>query len=140
MTYDKEVVDAYISDNTVEYNKFLKENRPLAVLFASIQEGNYFDVSFRIANIPEPTFYLWKREKPEFAEAVKKADAYCQRFHVGNIKSHSKDAWTASAWFLERKYPDKFKEKKEQEIKGQVTLEELLTNGETPIRNGEERQ
>jgi hypothetical protein len=44
----------------------------------------------------------------EFVEAIKKVEEDEEAWHVRNIKKHSEFMWTASAWYLERKHPDKW--------------------------------
>ena len=45
----------------------------------------------------------------EFSEAVKKARAEAEGAHIRNIKeSVDNGTWQASAWFLERSFPQKW--------------------------------
>ena len=64
----------------------------------------------KIAGIHYDTFMVWMRSKPEFAEAVKKAEAtgndkikdICQRRIIED------KSWQSAAWWLERNYPDQY--------------------------------
>jgi hypothetical protein len=52
------------------------------------------------------------RNDPEFEDFVKTASAQCEDNHLQNIELAGKTgAWKASAWFLERKFPDKYGKK-----------------------------
>ena len=44
----------------------------------------------------------------EFSNAVKKALADGELYHVNNIRRHAQNNWQASAWMLERKFPKKY--------------------------------
>ncbi len=66
------------------------------------------------------TFYEWtngsgegkKRREPdlEFAEEVKKARISSKDLHLANIRrvAIKKGQWFASAWFLERRFPEEY--------------------------------
>lgn len=52
------------------------------------------------------------RSDPEFEEFVEMCQAQCEHRHLGNINlAGSLGAWQASAWILERKFPDKYGKK-----------------------------
>ena len=56
----------------------------------------------------------------EFSEAVKKAEAAAELRAVSGIVAAGRRNWTAFAWYLERKYPDRWgrRDKIQQEISG----------------------
>jgi len=60
-----------------------------------------------LADICYDTFLEWMK-KPEFSEAIKKAEVKCKKFHIDIIKKAAEKTWTAAAWWLERKYKDEF--------------------------------
>lgn len=66
-----------------------------------------------LANISYETFADWMNKKPEFSDAVLKAETKSKSLMVNRIRSASKKSWTAAAWWLERKFPDEFREKKQ---------------------------
>lgn len=52
------------------------------------------------------------RSDPEFEEFVEASQARCESTHLNNIHIAGKlGAWQASAWMLERKFPDKYGKK-----------------------------
>lgn len=53
----------------------------------------------------------------EFIEATKKAEAEAKKRWVQIIDDASKTNWQASAWFLERKYPEEWARRQPQEHK-----------------------
>lgn len=44
----------------------------------------------------------------EFSERIKRAESAFIATHLGNIAGHSEKAWQASAWLLERRFPEEF--------------------------------
>lgn len=61
-----------------------------------------------IAGIHPDTFHTWMKEKPEFSEMVKSALDNGKAEHLKNIRKAAKKHWQASAWWLERKFPQEW--------------------------------
>lgn len=105
-----------------------------------IAAGSYPEVAARASGVGASTFYAWMKrgaeaetredgqpldfdDEPfvEFREAVKEAEAKAEVLAVGRIQAAAASGtWTASAWYLERKYPDRWgrKDHVRQEISG----------------------
>lgn len=68
----------------------------------------------KATGISESTLYKWLQEprsdaEQELFESLEKARADRKAFHLRNIMKAAKDgAWQASAWYLERVYPEEF--------------------------------
>jgi len=93
----------------------------------AIKNGNYASTAAEAAGIGKSTHYQWIEKgeqglKPyaEYAEAIKRAEAEAEMNAVKVIQAASRENWTAGAWYLERKFPDKWgrKDKLTQEISG----------------------
>lgn len=54
------------------------------------------------------TFSQWCKKKPEFLEAVEKAEAKAVEYYVGIIKKAAVESWQAAAWWLERRMRAEF--------------------------------
>lgn len=86
---------------------------------AAIQQGNYAFVAARCAGISESTFYSWldrgAREKrgafAEFLESIKKAESIAEAGAIEVVRNASQQSWQAAAWWLERKYPERWARK-----------------------------
>jgi hypothetical protein len=61
-----------------------------------------------VARIHRDTFYQWLKEKPEFPEAVKKAEAEGVVMSLAKINKAASDDWRAAAWLLERRYLEEY--------------------------------
>jgi len=97
-----------------------------------IEDGNYAIHACQAVGISTVTFYDWiKRGELDassnsntkfsnFFNSTKEAEAKAITANVKNIRTAARAGeWTASAWFLERKYPDLF---------GKRTVEPVVEN------------
>jgi hypothetical protein len=85
---------------------------------ALLRAGNYDGVAARAAGVAPSTFYEWLQrgrtdragDEPyrDFRERVVKARAEGEAVHVARIAQAAQEDWHASAWFLERSYPDRW--------------------------------
>ena len=98
----------------------LKLNADLTSRIAHlISEGNYVEVACQAVGIGKSTFYSWLKhaetdEKPrkiyvDFMDTIKKAEAQSESKYLGVIRDAANGGtWQASAWWLERRYPEKW--------------------------------
>ena len=86
--------------------------------------------------ITEVTFYNWlkrgetesKGQFYEFAEHVKACKAKAVQLHLKLItKAATEGTWQASAWILERRYPEEFGRREKVELGGEQQLVINLT-------------
>ena len=95
-----------------------------------LRAGNYIETTAALVGINRDSIYEWlkrgaaeqerliknprarlrKREElyVEFSDTVKKAQAQSEAMLVGLIGKAASKNWTAAAWRLERKFPDKW--------------------------------
>jgi len=66
-----------------------------------------------LAGIHVDTFHTWRKDKPEFSEAVEAARVKNKQYHIDKIAKAK--TWQASAWYLERVYREEFGIKKEEQ-------------------------
>ena len=72
--------------------------------------------------ITRKTFENWQSEKNiEFFTLIKKARDRTKRNLINKMQSE-KQGWQRFAWLLERRFSDQFKERKETEIQGSITI------------------
>jgi transposase len=91
-----------------------------------ISQGNYLDTSCRLAGIDYTTFRGWmvkgeqegKGEYFEFLRQVRLAEAQAEAERVRLILQAGRlDDWKANAWYLERKYPERWGKKDQLDAK-----------------------
>lgn len=95
----------------------LKLNRELIEkAYRYVAAGNYIETVCVYLGISKNTWYTWlkKGEKQrqgiyrDFYDAIKKAEAEAEMRNVAIIQEAARDTWQAAAWFLERKYPERW--------------------------------
>ncbi len=84
----------YSSEKTKEICEFL-------------QTGSTRTDACTLVDISYETFCQWMK-KPEFSEAIKKAEIKNKQRSAALIQKAAETTWQAAAWWLERKYPDEF--------------------------------
>ena len=81
----------------------------------ALRAGNYLETAVKYAGIDKKTAYNWiaRGQKGEpryqaFLHAIEKAQADSEARDVAIIAKASETQWQASAWRLERKFPDRW--------------------------------
>jgi hypothetical protein len=75
-----------------------------AKIVEALAAGNTRRTAYLTAGIDQRTFERWMHRYAAFAASVEKAEAEAESSHVANIKAAAVGgAWTASAWWLERR-------------------------------------
>ncbi|MEN6515136.1 MAG: hypothetical protein ABFC87_01840, partial [Fervidobacterium sp.] len=86
-----------------------------------IARGNYYKVAIDILGIDDKTWYNWLRQGEidankginslnfQFFQSIKKAEADAIDRNLSIIQKAAMEGnWQASAWYLERKYPEQW--------------------------------
>jgi transposase len=87
-----------------------------ARIVQAVSAGSYLDTAASYAGVARSTMYRWlnrgRRDKKgvyaEFAKAVHKAMADAEIRDITQIAKATEASWQASAWRLERKFPDRW--------------------------------
>ncbi len=91
----------------------------VAGILQSLRQGNTLRVAALTNGISYQTLNEWRKEYPDFSEAVEKAEGEAEALHVVNIRTHSADNWQASAWWLERRRHGDWRKVEEQRLTGE---------------------
>ena len=109
----------------------------VARILLSLKLGTYRDTAVRAAGISRTTLYNTiaraKQGDPDavaLVEALDEAEADGERWHAENIACHAKKTWVASAWTLERKYPERYGRRDREGQSAQVTV---ICGGESQV-------
>lgn len=97
------------------------------IVLHSVQNGLFLQTAAHMAGIPNSTLHGWIRRgcdgyRPyaQFVRELRKAMAEGEAWHLQVLQQASTDGvWQASAWFLERKYPERWGRKIITELTGQ---------------------
>lgn len=91
-----------------------------------VKEGLMYKDAYELAGISETTFYEWKKKYKEFAEALKKAEPHLKRKNLMLIQKHADKTWQASAWILERRFPEEFGNKDKEVSNNQPVIQVVV--------------
>ena len=84
-----------------------------------IAGGNYASTVLQMLGVGESTWYRWLEKGRdskgrsiyrEFWESIQKAEAAAEARAVSGVMAAGRRNWTAYAWYLERKFPDRWGE------------------------------
>lgn len=75
-----------------------------------VARGCSREAAAALAGISASTLHGWRNQFPEFSEALEKADARFEAERVAAICEAGRKTgnWTANAWLLERKFPQRY--------------------------------
>jgi len=112
-----------------------------------VRNGNYIETASAVAGINKNSLYRWlkrgAREEErlaknpklkgkieekiyvDFSNAVKKAMAESEADDLENIKKASREDWKASAWRLERRFPNRWGRKEKVDIDANMKNENI---------------
>jgi len=89
-----------------------------------LREGLPIDLACDLAGIVKQTYYNWKErgeagEEPfaEFLDRASRVQSQAALESVQRVRAGG-EIWRGNAWFLERRFPTHFRERKTQEISG----------------------
>lgn len=105
-------------------SKFTQER--VDIILEALSRGNYRTVACSLADVADNTFWRWMNrgeaegEGPhyEFLLAVLKAEAQSESDIVGHVVSAVPDDWRAGIEILQRRHPDRWSKRTQNEVSG----------------------
>jgi hypothetical protein len=83
--------------------------RTVRTLLKMLRQGTPRIHAAQAAGIHYDTFREWEKARPEFSEAIRKAESQAIADRVARIQGAAKGGnWQADAWWLERRHPNDF--------------------------------
>lgn len=92
---------------------------------ALLQVGCSRSSAARYVGVDPGTIRYHAIKSPKFAEALRKAEMFCEVNHLKNINQAAEKSWRASAWYLERRHGDDYC-RKDPERPNKVQISKLL--------------
>ena len=89
----------------------LDREKLVPVILDHIRNGCFVSEACAAAGVGKTTFHLWCREDRNLSARLKKAKAEQLASMIANIRQAGQKEWAAHAWYLERRYPEKFAKK-----------------------------
>jgi len=104
----------------------------IEIILKALSEKKGRVIACKLAGITYETFTKWMEDKIEFSESVKKAekvgDEYGEEYAKASIFKAMDKYWQAGAWWLERNFPDKYRDKKEINHSGRIQIDKTDEN------------
>lgn len=104
--------------------KYKRTTKTVNIILNAVKEGLTQREASVLAGISEDTLSLWKKDS-DFSEQIRQKQIENKLRHIKVINEASKTHWQASAWYLERKYPDEYSLKTKLNLETNVKLEEM---------------
>lgn len=89
----------------------LDREKLVPVILDHIRNGCFVSEACAAAGVGRSTLYRWHEEDRDLSRQFKKAKAEQLASMIANIKQAGQKEWAAHAWYLERRYPEKFAKK-----------------------------
>lgn len=98
----------------------------LDAIVESVRNGAFQTHAAGAVGIGRRTLHDWLRDDEEFALRVAQARDEATNRSVRILLEHGDKDWRAHAWYLERTRPAEFREQKDLQLTGELTLEQVL--------------
>lgn len=85
----------------------------VAQILKWVELGLWPDRAARMAGVSDAAMRQMKRRDPEFVTQLEKAEAKAEANFHGRIIRHMDKQWTACAWMLERRWPERYAKREE---------------------------
>ena len=112
MSHQDNVTNVTQSSHARERYKYSED--VAMVICTYLRKGCTIEASCQAANINKRTYYRWMEEIPEFREFVNATESDVEAALIDNISSYGD--WRASAWILERRFPQRWGQKRELDV------------------------
>jgi len=92
-----------------------KYSEDLAMVICTyLRKGCTIEAACQAANIGRSTYYTWLDEIPQFKEFVNATESDVEANLLDQIANYGD--WRAAAWILERRYPQRWGQKRELDV------------------------
>lgn len=130
----QEMQPRIVLDEVVRWKAPKLSRELIAYCAGLVRAGNMPEVACAVAGVPPRLRVLWgKRGRndrtagnetlyADWVAALERAEAECEAEDIARLRAHGKSAWTALAWRLERQYPDRYAQRKRNDVKVQHSV------------------
>ncbi len=101
--------------------------KKIQALVEAIETGLSIESACKLVGIHRSTFYEW-RERPEISSQIDRALAVAEAALLGSIREAGRGDWRASAWILERRYPESWSRRDTSRVEATGHLALILRN------------
>jgi transposase len=97
-------------------------------ILRTIRLGLHADRAALAHGISSGTLRSFKKRNPDFAARMKSAEADAENGFLSRLLMHTDKQWTACAWMLERRWPERWAKKEHVEVSTKGEAEKLLND------------
>ena len=95
----------------------------IEAILRTISMGLHPDRAAESCGVCSSTFRAHKRRNPSFATKVKEAIAEAEKTYLGRILMHMDKQWTACAWLLERRFPERWRKRDGDDMPNKISVQ-----------------
>jgi len=77
-------------------------------ILRAVRLGLHPDRAAQASGVTPSTLRAHRKRHPEFATAIKEAESTAEQGFLARILKHTEKQWTAAAWMLERRWPERW--------------------------------
>jgi hypothetical protein len=100
----------------------------IEAILRGIRLGLHPERAAQAAGVSVAAFKAWKRRHPEFVSSIKEAEATAEQGFLARLLRHTEKQWTACAWMLERRWPERWSKREHVEVSTKGEAEQLLSD------------
>lgn len=97
-------------------------------ILRTIRLGLHPDRAAMAHGISASTMRGFRRRHPEFSRLIKEAEAAAEEGFLSRLLMHTEKQWTACAWILERRWPERWAKRDQIEVSTKGEAAQLLEN------------
>ena len=97
----------------------------IEAIMRSIRLGLHPERAAQAAGVSVGAFRMHKKRHPEFVILIKEAESAAEQSFLSRIMAHTDKQWTASAWMLERRWPERWRKRDGEDLKRKVRSEPI---------------
>jgi hypothetical protein len=94
----------------------------IEAILRGVRLGLHPQRAAQAAGVTVGAYKAHKSRHPEFVASIKEAEAVAEQSFLARILKHTEKQWTAAAWMLERRWPERWRKRDQDE---QVTKADL---------------
>jgi hypothetical protein len=100
----------------------------IEAILRGIRLGLHAERAAQAAGVSVGAFKMWKKRHPEFVASIKEAEATAEQGFLARLLRHTEKQWTACAWMLERRWPERWSKREHVEVSTKGEAEQLLSD------------
>jgi hypothetical protein len=98
----------------------------IEAILRGVRLGLHPERAAQAAGVALGAYRMHKRRDPEFVMRIKEAEAMAEQGFLSRILKHTEKQWTAAAWMLERRWPERWRKRENEETISKTDLQQAF--------------